>query len=116
MGKWVLKIKGIISSTIFILFIAVTLTGIGLYFAPSGRIARDMRWTFLGFSREALKDIHNVTGFAMCGVIILHLVLNYRLITLEIKYQELFREIQASRLIILIVLRNTGFIKFFSVL
>lgn len=80
-----IKIKGIISTLIFFLFVPVGFSGIGLYFAPSGRQARISSWTFLGFSRTQLKTLHDVPGMILIVLFVTHMLLNYRIYYNEIK-------------------------------
>lgn len=80
-----IKIKGIISTLIFILFIPVGFSGIGLYFAPSGRQARVSGWSFLGFSRVQLETLHDIPGIILTALFVVHMLLNYRIYVNEIK-------------------------------
>ncbi len=83
--KNTIKIKAIISSSLIVSFLITTLTGIGLYFAPSERIARATNWTFLSFSKTSLENVHTIFGFIMAALIIIHFLLNYKLFKGEIK-------------------------------
>ncbi|MEF3244762.1 MAG: hypothetical protein K6343_02080 [Caldisericaceae bacterium] len=49
---FLIKVKGIISSLMFMLFVPVMFSGVGLHFAPSGRVFRLNIWTFLGFFKR----------------------------------------------------------------
>ncbi|BAL80315.1 DUF4405 domain-containing protein [Caldisericum exile] len=80
----IVKIKGIISTLIFLLFVPVAFSGIGLYFAPSGREARLTNWTFLGFSKDALETMHSIPGLIFSALIVIHLLLNFRIYKNEI--------------------------------
>ncbi len=79
------KLRGITSTLLIIIFIVVLFTGIGLTFAPSGRIARETSWAFLGFSKFKLLRLHTVTGYIMAGLVVFHLILNYKMFLAEIK-------------------------------
>ena len=72
-SKNIVKIRGILSSLLLIISIIVIFTGIGLYFAPSGRIAREIGWNFFGFDLLKLENLHTVTGFIMAVLIVIHL-------------------------------------------
>ncbi len=81
----VLKLKGIISLLLIVLFVMVVFTGIGLYFSPSGKIAKETSWNFLGFKKEQLENLHTLTGFLMSALVVVHLSLNYKMLLSEIK-------------------------------
>ncbi|AKG91584.1 protein of unknown function {DUF4405} [Geoglobus ahangari] len=59
-------------------FVVILVTGIGLYFAPSGRIAKETGWTWMGMDKETLEEVHTYFGFSMVAVGLVHLFLNYR--------------------------------------
>ncbi len=79
------KIRGILSSTLIIVFVVVFISGLGLFFAPSGRVANEVGWNFLGLSRAKLENMHNLWGFVMSGLVVVHLLLNYKLLLSEIR-------------------------------
>ncbi len=79
------KLKPLVSCVLFIDFLIVTLTGIGLYFAPIGRIARFGDWNFLGMNKFTLKNFHTIAGFLFVLLIVLHFALNFRVLIAEIK-------------------------------
>ncbi len=83
--KNLMKIRAILSSLLLIVFIIVVFTGIGLYFSPSGRIAAEISWNFLGFSKWRLENLHTLSGFIMSGLVIIHLLINYKMFLGEIK-------------------------------
>lgn len=74
--------RKIIKATLDVLLITglvvMSVTGIGLYFAPSGRIAREIHWSWLGMDKWTLGDFHAYFGFAMLIVALLHLSLNWK--------------------------------------
>ena len=82
--KNILKIKGILSLLIIITFIIVLFTGIGLYFSPSGKIAREISWSFLIFNKFQLEKLHTISGFIMSALVLVHLSLNYKMFLSEI--------------------------------
>ncbi len=77
--------RALCSLALLVLFAIVTFTSIGLYFAPAGKIARLSNWTFLGLSKGQLVKLHTISGFVMVGIIIIHLILNWRLFSGELK-------------------------------
>ncbi len=46
-------------------------TGVGLYLAPPGRIARATNWTWLGMNKYVLEDVRTYFGFAMLAIAVL---------------------------------------------
>lgn len=83
---FLIKARGILSTIILALFIPVAFSGIGLYFAPSGRDARVTSWSFLGFSKFQLETLHDVPGIILVVAIVIHLMLNLKLYLTEMKY------------------------------
>ena len=79
-----MKMRGIISLLLMIVFFIVSLTGIGLHLAPTGRVARLAGWSFLGISKDTLTKIHTITGYIMIGLVIVHIMLNYGIFKHEI--------------------------------
>ncbi len=78
-------VKGVISLLLLVTFIVVFLTGLGLALAPRGRIAIETGWTFLGIPKFKLVRLHDVSGFLMSGLIVVHLLLNHKLLIMELK-------------------------------
>ncbi len=58
--------------------VAMGVTGIGMYLAPSGKIAKATSWTFLGLDRHSLGNVHTYLGFSMLAIGLLHLTLNWK--------------------------------------
>jgi len=83
--KKIIKVRVILSSLLLITFIVVLFTGIGLYFSPSGMIAKEVSWNFLGLDKWQLENLHTVFGFAMAVLVITHLLVNYKMFLNEIK-------------------------------
>ncbi|MBO8160462.1 MAG: DUF4405 domain-containing protein [Thermosipho sp. (in: Bacteria)] len=83
--RGLIKSKAVISVVLIIVFLIVLISGIGLDIAPSGRIARDTSWEFLGFDRDSLKTIHVWSGYIMAGLIVVHfLILNLKMFICEL--------------------------------
>jgi len=80
------KLKAILSTFIFLLFVPVGFSGVGLYFAPSGRETRLTNWNFLGFSKDALLKMHNLPGVILVVLLAVHFLLNLRIYKNEIIY------------------------------
>ena len=80
-----IKVKAVISLFLLIAFIVTTFTAIGLYFAPAGKIVPGDIWSFFGFNKLQLINLHVRLGFIMSGIIIVHLFMNYRMFLVEIK-------------------------------
>ncbi len=80
-----IKVKAIVSFLLLVAFIVTTFTGTGLYFAPSGKIVAEDTWSFFGFNKLQLINLHIRLGFIMSGIIIVHLFMNYKIFLTEIK-------------------------------
>lgn len=78
------KLKAILSTFILVLFVLVGFSGVGLYFAPSGREARLTNWNFLGFSKDALLKMHDLPGMILVVLLVIHFLLNFRIYKNEI--------------------------------
>ena len=83
--KNVIRIRAIILFFLIVLFVIVFLSGIGLDIAPSCRVAREIGWKFLGCDKDLLEKIHTWFGYVMSGFIIIHLLLNCKMLNNEIK-------------------------------
>jgi len=70
-------VKGIIDLLLIVVFIIVVLSGIALYLAPSGKIAKMIGWTFLGLSKDTWKNLHIHFGLIMIGLVVVHIVLGF---------------------------------------
>ena len=80
----VCKLRGITSLALLIAFFTSLFTGMGLYLAPSGRIAK-AGWSFVGLGKWQLSNLHTTASFAMAAIVVVHLILNYRLLLGEVK-------------------------------
>lgn len=79
-----LVVRGIVS--ILLIPFAVSLfTGIGLFLAPSGKMARMTEWYLAGMDKWKLENMHAVSGFAMDVVAVIHLMLNIGMLANKIK-------------------------------
>jgi hypothetical protein len=81
----IVKTRAIISLGLLVTFTIVFISGLGLYFAPNGRIARESNWRFLLFEKGQIEDIHTITAFIMTGLIVVHLIINFKMFTKELK-------------------------------
>ena len=84
-AKMINRIRGVISISLIAVFIIETVTGIALWLAPSGRIARETTWTFAGATKEMLENLHTYIGFAMIALVVIHLAINYKMLLNEVK-------------------------------
>jgi hypothetical protein len=84
-SKNLVAIRGVISFFLLIAFIVVFFTGLGLSFAPAGKIAKETGWTFFGVPKFKLEKLHDVSGYTMSGLVVLHLILNYKMFINELK-------------------------------
>ncbi len=72
------NLRAIIDLLLVVGFAVILLTGIGLYMAPSGKVARETGWVWLGMDKEILEDVHTYFGFSMVLIGTLHIALNYK--------------------------------------
>ena len=71
--------RGFVSIFLLLDFAIVTLSGIILFIAPIGRVARDIGFEILGLDKEGWELVHDVFGFAMIAAIPFHLYFNWRI-------------------------------------
>ena len=55
-------LRGTIDLVLTVVFILITVSGIALYQAPSGRIADTLGWTFLGIIKDTGKHYIHTWG------------------------------------------------------
>ena len=70
-------VRGVIDLLLIVVFIIVGLSGIALYLAPSGKIAKITGWTFLGLSRDTWITQHIYFGLIMIGLVVVHIILGF---------------------------------------
>jgi len=85
-------LKPILDLLLLVDFIVAGISGIALYLAPSGRIAREGGWTFIGLGKDAWENLHIYFGFAMIALVTLHLVVNFKPMVTMIKNMTINRE------------------------
>ena len=78
-------VRSIVDLLLTVTFIVIAITGIGLYLAPSGRIAHTVNWTFLGMDKDTLTLIHTYFGFVMIALVAVHLVIGFRSMLIMLK-------------------------------
>jgi len=71
-------LRGVVDLLLLMVFVGIAITGIGLYLAPSGRIADSIGWTFLGMDKDTLTNVHTYLGFVMIGLVGIHLVVGFK--------------------------------------
>jgi len=79
------KLKAAISSLLIVFSSCILVTGIGLWLAPPGRIAKSIGWTYLGFDKESLGNIHFYIAVLLSLLVVIHLSLNFKMLISEIK-------------------------------
>jgi hypothetical protein len=73
-----MKIRRIISLTVFVSFLFLALSGLMLFLSPQGRVAYWAGWSMLGLSKEQWSSVH-ITFMVLFLVIgVWHIVLNWR--------------------------------------
>ncbi|MBN2897117.1 MAG: DUF4405 domain-containing protein [Campylobacterales bacterium] len=70
--------KKITSLTLAWMFLISSISGIILYLAPPGRVARWSEWRIVGLDKDQWAHLHTVTTLLMLFVVALHLYYNWR--------------------------------------
>jgi len=78
-------LRGVVDLLLLIVFVAIAITGIGLYLAPSGRIANSIGWTFMGMDKDTLTNVHTYLGFVMIGLVAVHLAVGFKSMLVMLK-------------------------------
>ena len=76
----IVKIRGVISPALLADFILLTVTGLRLWLLSEGTAAA---------GNDFQRTVHTYAGFLMVGLVLIHLLLNYRMLVSEVK--ALFR-------------------------
>ena len=63
------------SISLLLSFLVIAVSGIILYIAPPGRVARWISWIMVGFSREQWEDLHTLFSYLFIVLGVLHLFL-----------------------------------------
>lgn len=80
--------RAFISFGLFFSFTIIFVTGIVLYIAPAGRIARWGNWELFGFSKADWESIHTVFSYVFAILSILHLFsINWKVFLSYLKNQ-----------------------------
>jgi len=102
------NMRAMVSFLITISFIIVLITGIGLYVSPSGRIAREAHWNLIGINKWRIESLHDVFGYFLAFLVILHLYFNWKIFLSYLRKKPLLkRELVIAIIIILIILFGT---------
>ena len=72
--------RSYVSFSLVLSFLVITVSGIILYLAPPGRIARWTDWVMLGFNRGQWEDLHTLFSYLFIILGFFHLLMfNWRL-------------------------------------
>ncbi len=109
-----LRLRRATSFLVAFAFVVLLLSGIALFVAPSGRVARDIGWGLIGLNKESWGSLHVVFAVLFVGFGIVHLVLNWRpfrsYLTDRVSHHlRLTRELALSLLIVLLLVLATLF-------
>lgn len=77
-GRFVFRFRAFVSLSVFVSFLAMSISGIVLYIAPSGRIARDLDWRVWSLSRGDWTALHLTFSAVFMIAALIHLWLNRR--------------------------------------
>jgi len=67
--------RSYVSISLLLSFLAIAVSGVILYIAPPGRVARWISWNMMGFSREQWEDLHTIFSYLFIGFGVFHLFL-----------------------------------------
>lgn len=81
MGRLMYKV--VVDCCLFVLATFQAVTGVILYIAPRGRGSGS--WTFLGVDKHTWGDWHTYAGFIIIGLVVIHLILNWRVFVCQLK-------------------------------
>jgi len=76
-----MKIRRVISLTVFVSFFFLALSGVMLFLSPQGRVAYWSGWTLLGLTKDQYSAVHTTFMVLFLTVGIWHIVLNWKPIT-----------------------------------
>jgi len=62
-------------------FVVIAISGLAVAIAPSGRIAMDIDWSFLGLGRAQWEQLHLTMGVVFIGAALWHIWLHWSVIT-----------------------------------
>jgi hypothetical protein len=89
--------RSYVSISLLLSFIVIAVSGVVLYLAPPGRIARWISWIMLGFSRRQWEDLHTLFSYLFILLGIFHLFLfNWKLFFSYLR-SKLTRKINRGR-------------------
>jgi hypothetical protein len=72
--------RSYVSISLLLCFIVISLSGVILYIAPPGRVARWISWMMMGFNRSQWEDLHTLFSYLFIIFGIVHLFLfNWKL-------------------------------------
>jgi hypothetical protein len=67
--------RSYVSISLFLSFLVIAVSGVVLYLAPPGRVARWISWIMMGFSRGQWEDLHTLFSYLFIVLGVLHLFL-----------------------------------------
>jgi len=73
-----MKLRRVISLTVFLSFIFLALSGIMLFVSPQGRVAYWAGWKMLGLSKDQYSEVHTTFMILFLVTGIWHIVLNWK--------------------------------------
>ncbi len=70
--------RALTSLCVAVSFLAMVISGVAMFLAPSTRIAREINWQMWGLSKAAWQDLHLVFSALFLIVAVIHTVFNWR--------------------------------------
>ncbi|WP_457753998.1 DUF4405 domain-containing protein [Thermococcus sp.] len=101
-------LRGAVDLVLTAVFVLVAISGIALYQAPPGRIADTIGWTFLGVTKDTWETVHTYLGFAMTGLVAVHLIIGFNSMVVMLKSAFKKSRVKVAGSLILISLVLVG--------
>ncbi len=76
--KYTFQWRAYVSLFLFLAGVLLAFSGIILYIAPSGRIAKTIEWRPLGLDKDQWETLHTILGFVVLYFSYLHIRYNWR--------------------------------------
>jgi len=70
--------RALTSLCVAVSFLAMVISGMALFFAPSTRIAHEINWQMCGLAKSSWQDLHNVFSTLFLIAALIHTVFNWR--------------------------------------
>ncbi|WP_293169647.1 DUF4405 domain-containing protein [Oceanithermus sp.] len=76
--RYAFQWRAFVALLLFGVTLWLLVSGLVLYVAPSGRVAKTVEWRFLWLDKDQWEALHTMTGFAFLALFYYHVVYNWR--------------------------------------